>query len=80
MTQIFHTPPRNQGQIVEVTYAMIDDQVIRRIHDRSDMTTRYAISRASVGDEGDYWNREPHNCRWRKIGAAEVDRMIHDAQ
>jgi len=33
-----------------------------------------------LGDEGDYSNREPNNRRWRKIGAAEVDRMIHDAQ
>jgi hypothetical protein len=81
MTQIgtFYTPPRNQGQIVEVSYTQIDGQVIRKTYDRSDGSVVYAISKAHVDDEGDYWNQEPRNARWRKISAADVQRMIESA-
>lgn len=72
----FHTPPRNQGQIVEVSYAMIDGQVIRRTCDQSDRSTEYAITKAKIDDEGDYWNGEPTNARWRKISASELARMF----
>jgi hypothetical protein len=75
----FHTPPRNQGQIVEVSYTMIDGQVIRKTYDQSDRSTEYAASAALAHDEGDYWNQEPRNKRWRKISADDVQRMIEVA-
>jgi hypothetical protein len=81
MTQIgtFYTPPENQGQIVEVSYTMIDGQVIRKTYDHSDRSTAYAISDATDTDEGDYWNGEPSNTDWREISAADVQRMIESA-
>jgi hypothetical protein len=72
----FHTPPCNQGQIVEVSYTMIDGYVIRRSFDRSDRSRGYAISKAKNDDEGDYWNGEPTNSRWRKVSASELNRMF----
>jgi hypothetical protein len=74
----FHTPPRNQGQIVIVSYTQIDGVVIRRTHDQSDQTTTYATSRAKISDEGDYWNGEPDNQRWKSVSSDEVDRMLDD--
>lgn len=51
ITLRFLTPPVNQGQIVEVSYAGTGDgRVIRRTHDQSDRTTHYAI--ADLADSG----------------------------
>jgi hypothetical protein len=82
MTQIgtFHTPPQNQGQIVEVSYTQIDGIVVRKTYDQSDRTAVYAIALADADDEGDYWNDEPHtDDEWREISAADVQRMIESA-
>jgi hypothetical protein len=78
MTKIgtFHTPPENQGQIVEVSYTMIDGVVIRRTYDQSDRTTEYATSDALDNDEGDYWNGEPENTDWTEITEAQFRRML----
>ena len=74
---MFHTPPRNQGQIVEVSYASADGYVIRRSLDQSpDGPTEYAISRCLSGDEGDYWNGGPRNRRWRKISEEKALGML----
>ncbi len=71
---VFYTAPVDQGQIVEVSYAMTDDgHVICRVFDAGDRTTEYSISQALVSDRGDYWNGPPENKRWRKITKAEVD-------
>ena len=72
----FHTPPRNQGQIVDVSYTQIDGIIIRRIHDRSDRSTAYATSPARADDEGDYWNGAPPNKRWKQVAAAELNRQF----
>lgn len=72
----FHTPPANQGQIIEVSYAMIDGLVIRRIHDRSDRRTEYATSQGLDNDEGDYWNCEPDNTDWEPISAQDLNRRF----
>lgn len=74
----FITPPENQGQIVEVSYAAVGNEVIRRTHDQSDKSTEYAASKALNGDEGDYWNGAPANKRWRTITADEAMRLIVD--
>lgn len=71
----FHVPPANQGQIVEISYAMIDGVVIRRIYDRSDGSRSYATSKAHLDDEADYWNGEPTNVRWRNINEQEFQRI-----
>lgn len=68
----FHTPPHNQGQIVEVSYALVGSSVIRWTFDASDRTSTYAISQALRDDDGDYWNRTPRNRRWRNLDKAEV--------
>lgn len=73
----FHTPPKNQGQIVEVSYALIDGGiVIRKTHDRSNGKTEYAESAVLTSDEGDYWNVSPANKRWRKLSPREVAYMF----
>lgn len=49
---MFLTPGRNQGQIVEVSYADTHDgRVLRRTHDQSDRTTTFAI--ADLSDDED---------------------------
>lgn len=69
----FHTPPENQGQIVDVAYVLIDGEiVIRKTHDRSNGKTEYAESAVLASDEGDYWNGAPANKRWRKLSQREV--------
>jgi hypothetical protein len=74
-TSTFHTPPRCQGQIVEVSYGATEDGfVIRHSLDRSDNTESYQIARQLVSDQGDYWQAEPRNRRWRTMTAAEVKR------
>lgn len=72
----FHTPPENQGQIVIVSYTMIDSTVIRKIYDRRDRSTVYAISEALESDEGDYWNGAPDNYDWMPISATELNRQF----
>lgn len=74
----FLTPPENQGQIVEVSYTMIDGEVIRKTFDQSDRTTQYAISDGLEGDEGDYQNGEPDNADWTPITAAELTRRFSE--
>lgn len=39
----FHTPPRNQGQIVDVSYTQIDGLVIRQTLDRSDRSVLCSV-------------------------------------
>lgn len=68
----FQVPRRNQGQIVEVAFAAHDGVVYMRVHDRSDRTTQYSVSRMLADDEGDYWNGEPRNKRWRTITASQL--------
>jgi hypothetical protein len=74
-TSTFHVPPRCQGQTVEVSYGTTEDgKVIRHSLDRSDRTESYQIARQLASDEGDYWQAEPRNKRWRTMTAAEVKR------
>lgn len=81
MSFTFHVPPRCQGQTVEYAYGMWMGVVYRRITDRSIGPDRpgrvtYAQSQARLDDEGDYWNGEPSNRRWRTISEAELARAI----
>lgn len=69
---MFHVPPRNQGQIVEVAYAAVDGMVIQRVYDASDRSIDFYISKMLKDDEGDYWNGEPSNKRWRKMTNKEL--------
>ena len=61
----WHTPPENQGQIVEVSYACDRaDYFYMRSHDRSDRTTQYwRVDRDALTQEQaeafEPWNREP---------------------
>jgi hypothetical protein len=53
-------PPRNQGQIVEVSYAITPDEVVRRTTDRSDGSVMFET--ADICDllgEFEPQNREP---------------------
>jgi hypothetical protein len=69
----FIVPPRNQGQIVEVSYAgTLDGYVIRQIYGQCDQKKSFAISRALVDDDGEYWNGSPKNKRWRKMTEKEM--------
>lgn len=68
----FHVPPRNQGQIIIVSYAAAYPYVLRHQHDRSDNSHSYEISHMHSKDECDYWNGEPPNRRWRRMTAEEV--------
>jgi hypothetical protein len=47
----FLTPPRNQGQIVEVSYAALyDGRVLRKTYDQSDRSTSYDVADLSPDD------------------------------
>ena len=78
MTGMFFTPPANQGQIVEVSYAVVGERVVRKHHDRSDGTTTYADSKLLNDDDADYWNAAPANRKWRVISAAQFERMVEE--
>jgi hypothetical protein len=58
----YYMQPRDQGQIVEVSYACDPDRglLVRRSHDRSDGTTVYAAAEIdeSLEQDGDFqpWN------------------------
>jgi hypothetical protein len=69
----FHTPPRNQGQMVTVSYGAAYPYVICREHDASGPQTKYSISRMLSDDQGDYWNNAPRNKRWRLMTARETE-------
>lgn len=69
---VFHVPPRNGGQIVEVSYAIKDGIVFRKTHDMGDRTTVYHVSPMMRGDAGDYWNSAPLNRRWRLATLGEL--------
>jgi hypothetical protein len=78
---MFHTPRRNQGQIVVVSYASADGYVIRRSLDQSPTgRTEYAISRCLARDEGDYSNAAPRNRQWREISEEEAFGMLAEAE
>lgn len=65
-----HTPPANQGQIVEVSYGWQDGTLYRRIYDRSDRSEAWHY--ASAEDEVNAyiesgcepWNEEPPIQAW----------------
>ncbi len=65
----FHVPPRNQGQIVEVAYALFAEGnlVVKRVHDGSDGSATYYISPVCDDDDGDYWNGAPKNKDWQEL-------------
>lgn len=71
----FHVLPQNQGQIVEIAYARAGDTVVCRTLDRSDRSERYEVATALAGDEGDYWNQEPANRRWKTVSKEYIDRL-----
>lgn len=78
MNHGFMLPPENQGQIVEIAYALVEGLVIRRRYDRSDGETRYHASKCLVEDEGDYWNHAPANKRWRRIEEQDALRLVEE--
>lgn len=67
----FYVPPKNQGQIVEVSYGCDEIYVYRLWHDRSDGEKRYARSRLLTDDDGCYWNHSPKNRRWIEMSKSE---------
>ena len=79
----YQTPPGDQGQIVEVSYLCAGPhQMLRRVHDRSDGTTRYYVAQLRRRDGDWYETYEAANgappipaSRWRLITADEAQRL-----
>jgi len=72
---VFHTPPRLQGPMIEVSYASDENGVVRRTVDRSDRTTSYEW--ASWDDfHGPFepWNEEPPGAARAEWRPAEPSR------
>lgn len=72
MELTFYVAPINQGQAVEVAYAGWDGIVYKRVTDRSlkpdnPERVRYWSSKMLLSDEGDYWQTEPSNKRWKRL-------------
>lgn len=64
----FHTPPKCSGQTVLASYGCDDNGfVYRKIIDQSDNAMTIDRSRMLMDDDGDYYNSEPRNKRWREI-------------
>lgn len=82
----FHTPPENQGQIVESSYATYyDDEVVRRTVNHSDGSVSYSI--ATLDDDEDFepWNFIPEiQGEWEPARMAkeenEEDRPLCDIE
>jgi len=77
----FYITPENEGQTVEVSYAITPEGVIRCIEDRHDRSVEYAIHKwtRALDDYDDPWNREPPVARgWRRISQREVDAIERD--
>lgn len=78
MLNTFYTTPANQGQATEVSYASTSSGlVVRRILDRSlglgnPERETYAVSKIKKDDDGEYWQSEPSNARWKKVAYAKV--------
>jgi hypothetical protein len=76
----FHTPRRNQGQIVRVSYGLIYDEerkeavVVRHTFDASTRRERFEVSPAREGDEGYYWDDPPANDDWHAATPEERER------
>jgi len=62
------TPPENQGQIVEVSYACTEDYILRCWHDRSDGETRITAYDWPAKDEPFApWQSVPSHGRRRGV-------------
>lgn len=76
----FYTPPVYQGQIVEVSYAIVEDGVIERVYDRGDRTESYALAAWTpaledwANNEGP-WNTPPPSANWETVSAGDVARF-----
>jgi len=79
----FHTPPKNQGQTVEVSYMLTPGGVVRRSFDRSDRSELYSFARYSrtlerwsnsVGP----WNAPPPRTRWTRISKRKLETYLSD--
>lgn len=69
---IFHTPPQNQGQIVEYSYGYSEHfgSVMMRCHDRSDNSTSYYLGESEEEtdmEDADYWDRKPLISEWQEV-------------
>lgn len=68
-----HTPPENQGQIVEVSYGWHDGDLYERTYDHSDRTSVWSrapkrVSARLATTDWEPWNGEPpvSTRQWRR--------------
>lgn len=69
----YTVPPVNQGQIVEVAYAVTPDEVVRRTFDKSDRSVSYETADlCEMSGEFEPWNRVPSVSRgaWTPVDAS----------
>lgn len=81
----YYTPPVNQGQIVEVSYAGAGDAgLVERSTDRSNRSVTYRIAGWSSrlirwwNKEGP-WNTRPPPARWSKVTAETLAKILERA-
>lgn len=81
----FHTPPRNQGQIVEVSYGASPDFAVMRSYDRSDGDTTYFVAPwtkklSSWWESVGPWNDVPPVTNWRRLRSTSKElNMTHES-
>lgn len=75
MSRPYHVTPRDQGQVVTVSYCDAGEAgCIRRVFDASDRSVVYTLHRWRVGGVFEPWNgRVDIWARGRRITAAEVE-------
>ena len=70
----FQTPPENQGQIADVSYACTEDYILERINDRSDNSVVVVAYRYPADGSEDYgiepWQAVPK--LGRRAGIVEL--------
>ncbi len=78
-----HTPPCNQGQIVEVSYGWHEGRLYMRIYDRSDRATSaswYIADEDEANAIHESWhpvNSEPNVTEWTPCG--DPDPILREA-
>jgi hypothetical protein len=81
----FYTPPENQGQIIEVSYAGAGSEgLVMQVVDRSDGSEYYRITPwtqklAKWWDSIGPWNEEPPTKKWgKKLTKAQLRRIVDE--
>lgn len=76
---ILHTPPENQGQIVEISYGWHEGDLYKRVYDRSDRSTQWYRASSQrqinryIASGSEPWDEEPSISAWKACDDPEPE-------